>query len=312
MKKRILMILTSLAGTMLLTADDCIYTECCTDCFGFDSVLTYDIGGGYRQDTLQWKSYPDNSPDTVIHEKWKDVEMGVVETDVQFLACEHYLLKVNFDYAMFDRSGHQKVTTENTLTDTLTQYVQAHSKGRAYDISGSIGYQFNWGCYRYSFAPLVGYSYHFQKFKDHKYTNELNDADNEIFTHNRYKYRWRGPTLGFATAYQICCDWQVAFSYVYHWVRYRGTVQENFFAGQLPQHQKANRGHGNEFILSTTYEFCENWLFAMKVDYKVFDGDKGHSVLDDEDSSGSSAADARLKDIHWDSFTATIDVAYVF
>ena len=39
------------------------------------------------------------------------------------------------------------------------------ARGSVYDISGGIGYQFNWCCDTISFAPLVGWSYYHQTIK---------------------------------------------------------------------------------------------------------------------------------------------------
>jgi hypothetical protein len=304
MKKFVFLVLAFLATTIQTQAMDCCDSDCCwSDCLGFDSTLTFDVGGGWRQDNLQWKVFPATAPGTVVKEKWKQINMGVVETNAQFLACEHYLLKVDFDYGWFSRSGRQHVKNRDLLTDTLLQDFSSRTKGHVYDVSGGLGYQFNWCCYRYSFAPLVGYSYHYQKFKNNHYDDEL-AVDIEFDAHNTYKYRWRGPWLGFATAFQATCDWQLYFSYAYHWIRYRGTVDEAFFLGESTQHHKTNNMHGNEFTAGTTYQFCADWLLGLKVNYKNYSSNKGHVVVNDIKSD--------LRKLRWDALTVTVDIGYVF
>lgn len=317
MKKMFFLVLALLAGTAQTQASDgCCNTECWSDCLGFDSVLSVDVGGGYRQDRLQWKTVPHTAPTsgTVIKEKWKDLSMGIVETNAQFLACEHYLLKFDFDYGWFDRNGHHTVKEIDLATGTLANDLKSRTKGNVYDISGGLGYQFNWDCYRYSFAPLVGYSYSYQKFKNHKFHNEITDT--EFFAGNNYKYRWSGPWLGFITAYQATCDWQLYFSYEYHWARYRGTVHENF-TGLVSQRQRSNNASGNEFIVGTTYKFCDDWFLGLKFDYKYFSHNRGKVREDIVDTVGSSSSDSgsnetRLRKLRWESYYVTVDIGYVF
>lgn len=308
MIKKLILALACMVIAAQALANDCCYSTGSTDCFGFDSVLTFDIGGGYRTDKIHWKTLPVTAPGTALKEQWNNLNMGVVETNTQFLACEHYLFTFDFDYAWFNQGGKQRTELFNFNTGLLQERLKAQTNGRAYNIDGALGYQFNWCCYRYSLVPLVGYSYHFQKLKNHKYINELSPGT-ERFVRNNYKYRWRGPTIGFSTAFQIDCFWQVFFNYTFHWLRYRGKVVDAFVVGSHPGHQKSNNCHGNEFTLGTTYEFCPDWLFTIRVNYKNFLGNKGHF---ETQSTPHVKEFSPLRKLHWESLTATADVGYVF
>ncbi len=297
----------SLLLPQLILGQDCCYSNCTTDCFGFDTVLTFDVGGGYRQDDIEWKVSSLSNPERITKDKWNKLEMGIVETNAQFLACEHYLAKLDFDYGWFGEGGKQHITRFNTFCGT--DRLQAETNGHVYNLDGAVGYQFNWCCYRYALTPLVGYSYHFQKLKNHNYRDHRS-PDNKFSVHNSYKLRWRGPTLGIAAAYQISCDWQVSFLYNYHWVRYRGKIEENFnFSGHVLGEQKANKVHGNEFKISTSYQFCPNWIFCLNVDYKVFQGNDGRF---ETKRRSKCEHDAKLHHLKWTSLNATADVAYIF
>ncbi len=316
MKKQFLLILTSLLAIAKASAQDCCYTNSGTDCFGFEAVLLYDIGGGYRQDYINWKTYPVSDPGTVIQEQWKKLQIGIVETNAQFLVCDHYLARLDFDYGWFQDGGNQTVSHHNIDMHELTEKLKSETRGRVYNIDGSVGYQFNFCDYRYAITPLVGYSYHFQKLKNDNYRNQLVNAklpnSKEKFKNN-YTYRWRGPTLGFITAYQIDPYWQVNFMYTYHWVRFRGKIIESFVERSLTGFQKSNRGYGNEFTLGTTYEFCPDWLLGLKVDYKLFYGHGGSYKT--EQVVGLFTDDkvvSPLRDLRWTSVNATIDVMYIF
>lgn len=286
--------------------DENCYSECCSDCFGFDSELTFGIGGGYRVDQLQWTVFPSLTGDEV-KEKWHNLQMGIVEADVKFVACENYLLLVDFDYGWFNRRGNQSVKTFDLVpaSPKLIGDLKSRTRGRVYDLEGAIGYQFNFCCDHYSIAPLVGYSYHFQKFKNRHYEDEESGAEVFADINNRYTFRWRGPFVGFTTAYQIDPYWNVYFAYAYHWVRYRAKLNEEFVVSAFPTHQKANRVRGNEFVLGTNFEFCDSWFFGIKVDYKNYFSNKGS-----ETSEGIIVSN--LRDLRWKSFSATIEVAYQF
>ena len=166
------LLLTLIALNSALSAENCKQTTqgylCSENCFGFDSVLMFDVGGGYRSDNLKWNVAPTTA--TKTFEKWENVGFGIVEANLNFLACDHYLLKADFDAGWFDEGGHQSYKTP-------TSNLKSPTGGRVFDLSGSLGYQFNYCCNVFSVAPLAGYAHSFQKYKNHVYTNELQDNE---------------------------------------------------------------------------------------------------------------------------------------
>ena len=310
MKRLFTAILAYTALSVQVQAQDCCYSNSCTDCFGFDSALTYDIGGGYRQDTLEWSIYPTSLPGTVEKEDWKNLQMGIIETNAQFLVCQHFYTRFDFDYGWFYNGGHQTIQAGPINSRSLTRNLKSETNGHVYNIDAAIGYQFNMCSCRFAFTPLVGYSYHFQKLKNCNYTNDLTLS--EFKTKNNYKLRWRGATAGFTTAYQVTSYWQLNFTYAYHWIRFRGKVAERFPTEPIYGNLKSNNGNGNEFTLGTTYEFCPNWILGAKVDYKVFQGNKGKFTPDDERELSSNILESPLRKLKWTSLNATIDLLYIF
>lgn len=313
MKKQLALLLTCLLVSMQAFADFCCDDGCddyfnnCCNCFGFESVLAFDVGGGYRNDSLKWKRYPESTPGQVIQERWNNIGMGVVETNAAFLACEHYLFKFDFDYGWFSKSGHQtyKVFTDDVLVDSL----KSRTRGNVYDLSGGIGYQFNFECYRVSLAPLAGYSYQYQKFKNTTYQDELFqliDDMPKVPFHNTYSYRWKGPWVGCAFAYQPCCDVLVFFDYAFHWTRLRAKIDEHFLLGERPAHLKVSNGYGNEFIVGADYIFCDGWWLGVKYNYKNYWANKGnyHAAHDIDDS--------KVRKLTWVSYNITLDIGYNF
>lgn len=302
MKKLLILALTCLTSWQSLAAD--CYDYCDNDCLGFDSVLTFDIGGGYRRDDLKWKIYPSINPGRQIEERWQNIGMGIVEANAQFLVCEHFLLKADFDYGWFTNSGNQRIFGNGGIGESVN--IKSRPRGNAYDLSGGLGYQFNFDCARIAFAPLAGYSYHQQRFKSRTYRNELNPIADNSLAHNDYKFRWSGPWVGFAAAYQATCQLQLYVDYYYHWARFRGTVKEHFVLGQLPNHLRSNRAYGNQFTVGGVYTFCDYWYVGVKYDYKQFCGHKGSSNVESDDERSA------LRSLDWKSSRVTLDIGYAF
>ena len=276
--------------------------EGCANCFGFESVLTFDVGGGYRSDNLNWKRFPSETSE--ISEKWENIGMGVVETNASFLACEHYLFRADFDSGWFEKSGKQTYTTYSD--NVLTEELKARTRGQVYDVSGGIGYQFNIPCYRTSIAPLVGYSYNYQRFKNSQYVNQLTDPEVTTTSHNRYKYRWNGPWLGLDLVTQPYCDLLIFFDYEFHWSTLNADIHENFVEGQEPAKVKLDNCYGNEYTVGSSYVFCDEWFLGLKFNYKQFWGNKGHYRVEDQETK------IAVRDLNWETYSITLDVGYNF
>jgi len=307
MKKFVFLALAFIAGSMQVHAyDDWCASDCTTNCFGIESTLNVAVGGGYRHDTLKWKTF---APGVEIKEKWKDLNMGIVEANAQLLVCEHYLVAVDFDYGWFDRGGRHRIRQFDLITGSSDEF-RSRVKGEAYDVSGAIGYQFNWDCYRYSLAPIVGYSYNYQRFKNQREHRRSNDSSSfaSFGRRNNYRFEWNGPFLGFVSAFQPTCDWQVYFSYAYHWAWFQGRIHErSLLAGRGRQH--SNNVSGNEFCVGSTYEFCDNWFLGLNFDYKCFFANKGRFK---RRLAPSVEERFPLRKLDWQSFYVTVDVGYVF
>ena len=184
--------------------------------------------------------------------------------------------------------------------------MRSRPTGNVYDLSAGVGYQFNFDCTYISFAPLVGYSCHQQRYKNRAYKNLHIPLEADILAHNNYIFRWSGPWVGFALAYQATCELQLYFDYYYHWSRFRGKVREHFVFPQFPDHLRSNRVYGNEFIVGGVYTFCDYWYIGVKFDYKEFCGNKGKSRIQ------HTHFDSALRKLNWRSSTATLDIGYEF
>lgn len=273
--------------------------DCRNDCESNWS-MSLDLGGGYRQDNLRWNTLSPYAPATKIREKWDKISIGLFEVNAAILFQENYLVLADFDYGWVGGGDHPFKNTE-VESGRVIQDLCSKTKGNVWDISGGVGYQLNFFCNSLSLAPVVGYSYHQQRFRHHHYKDRL--FDRTVFVHSRYDYQWKGPWFGFASGYQMNCDWQFYFDYRFHWAKYSAHVNEDL--GIIFQHQKINSVNGNEFILGANYIFCDCLWTGLKFDYKNFSSHKRGRFT-------SLNARAKVSHLRWESYAITWDVGYSF
>jgi hypothetical protein len=302
MKKQLYLLLTCLATATQTFAGGC-FENTSFDC-GLDCVATFDLGGGVRQDKLQWKS---DLPGLQTREKWNNVQSGIIEGSARFLTCETYLARFDFDYGWIYNDGHQHVKRFDTegAEKVLLSNVSSRTKGNVYDLSGALGYQFNWCCYQYALTPMAGYSYNYQRLKNNNYRDQLNPENAELQNlDNRYTYRWQGPWIGVGARFQPTCEWQLYAEYAYHWSRVKASVNEVFLLGESGATLKARRAQGNEVTVGTSYVFCNSWSLGLKFNYKHFFGKKG--------KISTSDTCVNLKGLKWTQYNGTVDLGYSF
>lgn len=332
MKKQVFLTLACLVGAVQAFASGCCDTDYCCQpsdcCLDFDSKLYANIGGGLRWDSLDWKSsgfLGDSSSSGHFNQKWKDIKIGLIEANFLFLACEHYLLKGDFDYGwVYGKNNlHSSDFDSSDVSDSSSSFFSSKSKkGNAYDLSIGVGYQFNWDCYQIAFAPLVGYSYNHLKLNRHRngpYSSEL-DGSSSGDGGSGHRFRLSGPWLGFAATYQATCEMQFYLDYAFHWASFRATVDNGFVvfdesATNTRANFRNNKTYGNEVTVGGTYTLCDCWFAGLKFNYKNWWGSKGHqhrSPYDFSDSSSSSVTDAHFRNFNWNTYTLTVDIGYTF
>lgn len=259
---------------------------------------TLGLGGGYRQDTLEWKTFSPFFPQTSLREKWNHIPIAVAEATANLLFCDHLLFVGDVDYGWV-RGGKHHFKNKDISHHRTLQNLSSTTKGYVWDLSGGAGYQFNSCCNTYSFAPIVGYSSHQQTFKNHHYRDHL--FKRKVFAISRNTFRWFGPWVGFCTSFQECGA-QFYFSYLFHWINYRAKIRE--FLGIPTQNQKKNELYGNEFIVGINFKLCHFWT-GFKVDAKFFNGGRhGHSK--------TASTKTSLRNLSWNNYTFTWDIGYSF
>lgn len=329
MKKQIFLILACLVGAVQVFASGCDTDYCCPNdcCLDFDSKLTVDIGGGLRWDNLNWKSRGFDSSER-FHQKWNDIKIGLIEANFQFLACEHYLLKGDFDYGWVYGKNHLSSRfgsgSSDFSSDSSSGGGRHAKKGHAYDLSGAIGYQFNWECYQIAFAPLVGYSYNFLKLDRHNrgpYSSSSSSDSSSGSGGAGNKFWLSGPWVGFAATYQVTCEILAYVDYAFHWADFHARVENGLlfegFSDTLTRKYRSKNAYGNEVTIGGVYTLCDCWFAGLKFNYKNWWTDKKkhhHSspYSSSFSSSSGSGGDFNLRDFSWNTYIVTLDIGYTF
>lgn len=352
-----------------------------------DSSL--EIGVGYRQDTLQWSTsvrndssyYSDNYDcceilkelvmplaDVDSHVKWKNLSIWQIEAKGKYVTCDNLYLRANADYGWITSGKNidkDYVVSSNYSADGCgcgsgsgynsgNEFEIARSKssvsGTVYDAKIAVGYQFKWCDDSLAIAPLVGYSWHGQHFKDshlqqeffgdetvevlggrsyyssYYYGNYSNDYSYDGCSYggnnSSYHTRWSGPFIGFDFDYRFGCgceaEWELFGSYEFHWASFNSKAHwvliEDLVDG-FKQHAK--NAYGNVFNIGVKWDFCECWTLAVKGEFQWWWADRGHDRAElAEGRAGNVDIDCYTKfpvhNIKWNSASISVDLGMVF
>lgn len=196
------------------------------------------------------------------HLKWKDINIWTIDIRGRYVTCDNVYLRGNADYGWVtsgkntDRdfarfngygNGYDNGGDYFDNNGSNSEFARSHSKvkGNVYDVRLAVGYQFKLCDDSFSIAPLIGYSWHGQHFRDnhlrqnfffndcddnfydnnfsearaqsyyYDYTFESYDVDSYSYDysnsysyggdHSRYHTRWNGPFIGFDFDYVFGC-----------------------------------------------------------------------------------------------------------
>lgn len=265
--------------------DNCCSTPCC------DPTLCFDIGTGYRQDTLRW-AFPGFSPGEAIHEKWDNLSIGFIELNARARFCDCFLFTFDFDYGWsgWDKQHRTKLVDYNS--DVITHHPKTKAKAEVYDVSLGIGRQLCLSpCWPFILTPTIGWSYNHQRLKNGSY-----------YFHGRHtsKYSWNSGWAGFDILYKINCKMEFFFDYAFHAGSFHATVNEFF------RDRRHNRAFlGNEVETGIGYKICDCFA-ALKFNYKQYWTSNKKSVTDSFDGS------LHRRRVNWDSWSIAVDIGCCF
>ncbi len=290
---------------------------------------------GYRRDQIATTIDSFNNPevlgfDTTLiatdHLKAKNLLIFENGLYGEFYLCRWFIrgwgTYGNVKHGKYVETVHVPGTAKNS--DTVTR---AHIRqGRVWDISPSLGYVFPiWGCQDtdcmyITLAPLVGYSWNYQRVKMNNattHTGLVTPSPLPTLDGLQYKNRWRGPWFGLEVNFSN--PWiELKGGYEYHWPHWRA---EWLLAGpDVTGVAYSDKRHGHIYFGSNAYFDARYYLFEglyveSGISFKYWRSRKGKEVPLAGSFSAVGIADTQVDIVRralWKSFEAQISMGYLF
>jgi hypothetical protein len=301
-------------------------------CDGYDKpYLDYEFGAGYRQDKLNWSTSPYGKQQLLSELSWKDLHIAQLYFSTTFI-CYGAYIRSYCDFGWLMSGKNQGAVFDDPEEHKLSSHET--KQGDVWDISGGIGYQFVLNRQNITFppyyeqqplltvAPLVGYSLHVQNL-------HMSNGEKSIHPHRasksnvfkglsgKYNTNWNGPWVGVDTSFYFTPTLSVFGEFEYHWVTFEACGRWDFrknFVGKF--HQKAE-GRGANSTVGLRWDYCDSWSFALWGNYQVWRADDGHEIArlnphKHPHGDKNKRVRMQLNHVHWDSYSVTSSVQFVF
>ena len=263
--------------------------------FSADADHAFQMGLGYRQDTITWDV---DGKDSTLPYLAED-NLSFRDLDTIFLGgrlkgglgCLYYRVDAEYGWIVNGREREKGLwyvapQTMTNLGDNLknvqrTIYaatVRNHIKKRnTFDFDLSIGVPFNLCANEIQLTPMIGYSYNTQRVrvKDHtklgeNFTEEQQETigmtEFSLGGHSNYRMSWWGPQLGFDMAYATCDCGTYYSEMEFHFARARrqrnsdeGIVYDNY--------QKTRSAYIFTWKVGASIALCDCWLVDASLKY---------------------------------------------
>jgi hypothetical protein len=341
---------------------------------GAESSL--DIGIGYRQDDFKYEGKGNTTDGLGIFNlgsefgvtledefRIKDIKLWEINTKWKYITCDNLYFRGRVDYGWLNRARHHHhvgavVFGNTTNANEDFSFDRDHSlqdvrhkvrHGHVYDVILALGYQFKMCDDTFAISPVIGYSWHGQRyeFKKHHHhstdcettgadfgtevtgclcstflSSPLNcdsscDSSNGHHKHHTFRKRWFGPLIGLDLDYRFACDWTLFAGYEYHWARYTARGGSNLRPLSLEGFkQYARRTHGHVFDLGIKWDL-DCWTIGISGHWQYWRAKRGTDcsmIL--EESFGNVEQECMLKTplkkVTWRSAVVSIDLGLMF
>lgn len=242
--------------------------------------LTLEVGAGYAQENLRWKSTTDSAPRIVNYrESYKKVRMCVTEACLRTIQYDFYFL-AEASYGFPCKSNFH----ENLTFASNSFYLSGRPKGYQAHSLALFGYEADLTPDRFShfyLAPLVGYGSFWKKFEQKKNSGAF-VADEAIEQQtNTLKETWFGPCIGGGVFFSPQKEWRFELIYLFDWLhlRHSSHIVYNYLTpaqeGFVVQREKDKNLHSSGQLARAKlfYQFATHWQSSFQVDYHYFSTD---------------------------------------
>ena len=235
-----------------------------------------DVGGGYRQDFLEWElAGPNDAPPVLSRLTWRDLRIFELTAQLKKITCQNIYFRANGDYGRIFHGENRDADFEVDATNgNIVEFSRSDNnagKGYVWDASAGIGYFFRFDCIEgLRLVPLIGYAINEQHLKMFHGFQVFNLRDPQFTEHhfsdldNSYDTRWRGPWIGSDIYYHF--NEKIIFftSLEGHWLSYRARGHWNLrddFDGDFIH---TGHGYGLYGTIGLDYNFLCGWYLGCQ------------------------------------------------
>jgi hypothetical protein len=251
-------ILAFFASALLLTS------SLSASYFDFFAIPYAEIGAGYRHDRTKWRE--GDLPNRFTLDDAHIMKMNL-EFETSLFAL--VLLKAEGDVGLvFDGTGRSRSLDSYSYTSTAASPIISQLKGDyIYDYSLALGSNINpflpwfnlfFPCTKLS--PLLGYSFHYQRYEfDLQDSSNLNAA---LLRVKHYKTYWYGPWVGLGLSVDLVNILAFSLEYQYHLASLKKTVALDSYFHDESFH-RFHHGSGNVGKANFRWSFCNGWTVDL-------------------------------------------------
>ena len=302
------------------------------DAAAIDVDLELGLNGGYRVDRLNWSIAGNSSgtnPDVLSQLTWRNLEIyqvgataniGVGRPGAALFAYSRGRL----DYGWInDGENRDSDFSGENRTQEWSRSINDAGDGDVYDLSVGGGPGFHLFSDRFTFIPLVGYSYHRQNLTMRNGFQTISNRSNApadfmppplgaiVGLDSTYEAEWRGPWAGIDFHWHPLKRLSLSGGSEYHWASYNADARWNLrtdLAQPVSFSHEAD-AYGMLFTLGLDFEMAAGWLVGLESRYQHWQTERGSDRLF---FTNGSTVTTRLNKVNWESAAWMIEVQHRF
>ncbi len=249
--------------------------------------VTFEIGIGYRQDSLNWKSLTDNPIQVITYQEvYKYPKYLILESSLRKVYHDIYFSLIGGGAAI----GSGNVDQNFMLLDFSPYPAKFSKKSSGYDgyLEPIIGYQvditpdrFNKFIITPTFGYLWIYKYLQNKNADPSSIQISNGSSYLVrsdLTKNFFKERWRGFSLGLDFQIEPGGRFSFEAGYKYNWLKLNHSSHSSFSVSTnnflrnvyITEKTASVDGYAHRGKIKATYLISNNWLSSLKLSYDYY------------------------------------------
>lgn len=283
------------------------------------------FGGGYRRDDFKYSFAGTNDfPDVLDIFRWKELQSYQVNAEYNHTTWNQWYLRFNGMYGnIVNGVNHQSQYADDNREDEYSKTRSNADRGQVWDACGGFGHMWISDTGRFSFAPLVGYSFHEQRMHILGGDQEVNTTEMILGDipdlRGRQVALWSSPWLGVDMLVRLQYNVTLRGGCEWHFVRYQGSGYWRMDDTFDVHWQDKAFGYGANLYFGFDCELCEGWSIGMCGNYRHFYTRQGHhkttvkvNTLPAGQVFGTipTVTDVALNRVTWNTYSISFSASY--